>query len=95
MKAIILASLILSLILVSGISQCSNPSTVQSNITEKECLGASDCVPASCCHATSCVAKSNAPDCSDTMCTMDCKPNTLDCGGSCTCNEGKCGAILA
>ena len=37
------------------------------------------CVPASCCHATSCVLESETPDCSGRLCTMDCRPGTLDC----------------
>lgn len=55
-----------------------------------ECQTASDCVQASCCHATACVPKDQAPTCDGVMCTMECQPGTLDCGGSCGCVEGKC-----
>ena len=53
---------------------------------------ASSCVKATCCHATSCIAAEKAPNCSNTMCTQECEPNTLDCGGSCSCEQGKCTA---
>jgi putative hemolysin len=54
-----------------------------------------DCVPDSCCHATSCTTKNNAPNCSQTMCTMECRSGTLDCGyGSCECTNNKCEAVL-
>lgn len=55
-----------------------------------ECSTAADCVPDDCCHATGCTGKSNAPSCDGVMCTMDCQPGTLDCGGGCGCVEGKC-----
>ena len=53
-----------------------------------------ECVPASCCHATECVLKSEAPSCDEISCTMNCEPNTLDCGyGSCEFVNEKCGVI--
>ncbi|MCC6875876.1 MAG: hypothetical protein IT378_16330 [Sandaracinaceae bacterium] len=54
------------------------------------CRTDGDCAPASCCHATECVLASQRPDCSEAMCTMDCRPRTLDCGGACLCQEGRC-----
>jgi len=60
-----------------------------------ECSADGDCVAESCCHASSCVAKENAPICSGIKCTMDCRPGSLDCGGSCLCENGKCVAKLA
>lgn len=60
-------------------------------IIPAECYSDADCVPAQCCHPTSCVPKDQAPDCSDMFCTMECAPNTLDCGqGECICKNGKC-----
>jgi hypothetical protein len=59
-----------------------------------ECVVDADCVPASCCHATSCVPAAQKPDCSDAMCTMQCEPNTLDCGGGCACEAGSCKAVF-
>jgi hypothetical protein len=56
------------------------------------CKTDSDCVPASCCHPTQCVAKGSAPSCADTMCTKECRGGTLDCGGSCLCQNGTCAA---
>lgn len=58
------------------------------------CESDEDCVPASCCHSTGCVPKSKAPTCDGVMCTMECQPNTLDCGGSCSCIDGECVANL-
>lgn len=61
---------------------------------EGECAVDADCVPASCCHPASCVPAAQKPDCTDVMCTMHCAPNTLDCGGRCTCEAGSCKAIF-
>jgi hypothetical protein len=55
----------------------------------------SDCVPAACCHPDSCVLKSQEPDCSEAICTQECKIGTLDCNqGNCECVNSKCEAIL-
>ncbi|MCK4997439.1 hypothetical protein KAS08_03970 [Candidatus Pacearchaeota archaeon] len=49
------------------------------------------CIPATCCHATTCVNENLAPDCSEIMCTMECVPETMDCGqGSCKWENGNC-----
>lgn len=58
------------------------------------CSTDADCVPATCCHATACVAVADAPDCAAVMCTMNCEPNTMDCGGGCVCQSGACSAKL-
>ena len=58
------------------------------------CKTDADCVPSGCCHPAACGAKASAPDCSAVMCTQECRPATLDCGGSCLCVEGKCAARL-
>ena len=50
-------------------------------------------VPASCCHSQLCVPTGLEPNCSGVFCSMQCEPNTLDCGGSCACQKGKCAAI--
>jgi hypothetical protein len=60
-----------------------------------QCATNDDCVRATCCHANACVPRGQAPHCSDVMCTMDCRPNTLDCGGRCACEGGLCVAHLA
>jgi len=53
------------------------------------------CVPASCCHPTECVLESEAPNCTNMICTTECKPGTLDCGqGHCEFVDGKCEAII-
>lgn len=56
------------------------------------CRTAADCVPATCCHATACVPRNAGPDCDDVMCTRECRPGTIDCGGGCECREGRCAA---
>lgn len=57
----------------------------------KECSVNEDCVPEICCHATSCVAKEKQPNCEGIACTLNCEPETLDCGqGSCECVDNKC-----
>ncbi|HVJ14589.1 MAG TPA: hypothetical protein VM686_04080 [Polyangiaceae bacterium] len=58
------------------------------------CKTDADCVPAQCCHATSCTLKSQAPSCADKMCTKECRGGTMDCGGGCFCQQGKCNAKL-
>lgn len=56
--------------------------------------GFEKCVKASCCHASSCVLESNAPACSNIMCTMECALNTMDCGrGTCGFVKGNCEVI--
>jgi hypothetical protein len=59
------------------------------------CTTDADCVPAECCHAKTCTSKDNAPDCSDMMCTLDCRAGTMDCGwGKCICKDGQCAAEI-
>jgi putative hemolysin len=66
-----------------------------SSLGKIECFKDSDCVASTCCHATSCVARAVAPNCSSRYCTLDCKPNTLDCGqASCLCVNNKCSTSL-
>ncbi len=51
-------------------------------------------VKASCCHPTGCVWESEAPDCSLSLCTMSCKPVTMDCGqGHCEVVGGECEVV--
>jgi len=50
-----------------------------------------DCAPAQCCHPTSCINKDYKPDCSGIVCTMECAPDTMDCGqGKCVCVDNAC-----
>jgi hypothetical protein len=58
------------------------------------CSRDEDCVAASCCHPSACVPRASAPDCKDVLCTMECRPETLDCGGRCLCQNGQCAAVL-
>lgn len=59
-----------------------------------DCAVDADCVPASCCHPNSCVPVAAQPDCAAVSCTADCQPDTMDCGGRCSCEAGSCKAIL-
>lgn len=62
---------------------------------EKECSVDTDCVKAVCCHASDAVNVENAPDCSGILCTMDCMPETTDCGqGEIKCLKGVCEVVL-
>ncbi|MCS6856566.1 MAG: hypothetical protein NZM37_02530 [Sandaracinaceae bacterium] len=62
---------------------------------EDGCEADSDCVPASCCHASRCVGRAKAPRCEQpVLCTMECRPGTIDCGGGCVCRNGRCTARI-
>ena len=59
------------------------------------CSTDSDCHPAACCHSSLCVPTAEAPKCKGIVCTTDCAPFSLDCGGKCVCNEQhQCAAVL-
>ncbi|KYF94103.1 hypothetical protein BE20_07480 [Sorangium cellulosum] len=59
------------------------------------CQSDADCVPVCGCHPAACVAKATAPACEGgMMCTQECRPGTMDCGGGCLCHEGRCAARL-
>ena len=60
----------------------------------QECVTDADCVPAACCHASSCVPADQAPECAGIFCSAECQSGTIDCGGGCFCNNGKCDAHL-
>lgn len=68
-----------------------NCKIVRKEAPQAECSTDADCVPEQCCHATTCIPASQKKVC-NVMCTMECQPGTLDCGGSCTCESGKCTA---
>ena len=60
-----------------------------------ECQTDVDCVPATCCHPTECAPVAQKPDCSEILCTEECKQGTLDCNqGNCACINNKCAANL-
>jgi len=62
---------------------------------EKQCQVDTDCVQAQCCHATDAVAKQYAPNCTGSLCTLDCAPKTLDCSqGSIKCIDNQCIVVL-
>ncbi len=59
--------------------------------SEKKCTQDTDCVPATCCHAADSVNKEHGPNCVGQLCTLDCEPNTIDCGqGKIKCVENQC-----
>lgn len=63
-------------------------------VGEDPCKTDADCVPATCCHPNACVSADKKPDCKDATCTLNCQGDTMDCGGGCLCQEGKCAAKL-
>lgn len=62
-------------------------------IPAAECQTDDDCVPEQCCHATTCIPNEKKGVC-NLMCTQECRGGTLDCGGYCSCENGKCIAQL-
>jgi hypothetical protein len=63
--------------------------------SEKQCSVDTDCVQASCCHASDAVNKEFSPDCRTTLCSLECKPGTLDCGqGQVKCVNNECKAVI-
>ena len=87
-KKPIIILLITTLLILIG---CNNQEIPQ----ELKCNSDSDCVPASCCHPSSCVNINFKPDCTGIRCTMECAPETMDCGqGSCVCKNNKCEAVI-
>jgi len=79
---------ILSLAIVVLFLGCTS---FERNLCEKD----SDCIASKCCHSTGCTIKDKAPDCSDVACTLECKPETLDCGqAECKCIGGTCQTVL-
>jgi hypothetical protein len=73
---------------------CTQVKVENNQPSPSECTTDNDCVPADCCHADSCVLRKDQPDCTGVMCTMNCQPQTMDCGGYCACINGKCVAEL-
>lgn len=87
-KELVIGLLTVFLLLVS----CSEVPAV---LPEKQCSRDVDCVPAQCCHSSDAVNKNYAPTCGGFFCTLECAPNTLDCGqGEIKCREGKCIVVI-
>ncbi len=64
-------------------------------LLDKYCEQDTDCVAATCCHATDALARSYGPACTAVLCSMDCQPDTLDCGqGAVKCINNQCTAVL-
>ncbi|HLC90478.1 MAG TPA: hypothetical protein VJI15_01805 [Candidatus Nanoarchaeia archaeon] len=90
MKWIIL--LLVVLLMATVLSSCSFEQKIP---LEKQCAIDKDCVPAGCCHAKDALNTDFAPDCEGAICTLNCEPNTLDCGqGEIRCVEGECQALI-
>ncbi len=82
--------LLLTMLMV--VVACTSTKVIPEN---KLCSTNTDCIPATCCHPNDTVNKQFTPDCSSTMCTMECAPNTLDCDqGEVKCVEGECKAVM-
>lgn len=87
-KRYLIGLLMISLISLIFVISCTQTKTIPEN---KACSVDTDCVPANCCHPNDTINLKFAPDCSSTMCTMECVPNTLDCGqGEVKCVNGEC-----
>ncbi len=56
------------------------------------CVSDIDCAPTTCCDGTACMAKDHSPDCRATDCSPICGFGTAECGVTCFCKEGQCGA---
>ena len=55
------------------------------------CESSADCVSATCCHPDACINEDYQPDCKGILCTLECRPNTMDCGqGRCVCIDNTC-----
>ena len=65
--------------------------TAELVMSQDGCKSDADCVPAACCHAAACMSVDKAKPC-NMMCTQICEPGTLDCGGACLCQQGRCAA---
>ncbi len=66
----------------------------ENQITQDSCNEDKECIPDACCHASGCISEKYAPDCSRKYCTMNCAPDTLDCGQKkCGCVNKKCKVI--
>jgi hypothetical protein len=88
-KYYLIGLLAISLIFVIA---CTQTKTIPEN---KICSVDTDCIPAGCCHSNDTVNLKFAPDCSSIMCTMECVPNTLDCGqGEVKCVERECKVMM-
>lgn len=63
---------------------------------EKQCSVDADCVPDACCHATDAVNSEYGPSCESVFCTLECRPETLDCGqGKVECVKKECKAVFS
>ena len=91
MRGVLLLILVITL-LILGLVYRGKTSKIPE---EKFCLRDEDCVPAQCCHPTDCVNEAYKPRCKGIVCTMECRPGTMDCGqGYCACVENECKAII-
>lgn len=63
-------------------------------MSDVPCSSDADCLATTCCHPDACGAPSDAPNCSATLCTDDCRAGTMDCFGGCLCQEGRCAAKI-
>jgi hypothetical protein len=94
MKKIVIILFLLVFISVGCVDN-NNANSQENILVEKRCTQNEDCVGKECCHATECINKEHKEDCTKTMCTMDCRMNTLDCGlGHCECQNEKCTAVI-
>ncbi|MFH1275762.1 MAG: hypothetical protein ABIH82_01490 [Candidatus Woesearchaeota archaeon] len=94
-SSLFIVMFILMLFLVSCSNSVLDSVSADDVPVEKVCTIDSDCLPKECCHAKGAINKDSAPDCAMAICTMNCEPETLDCGqGEVKCVEGSCEAII-
>jgi hypothetical protein len=73
------------------VPRASTDKPVERPATAGTCASDADCAPAECCHPKTCVLAAQKTDCSQTMCTRECRGGTFDYGGGgCLCRDGQC-----
>jgi hypothetical protein len=98
MNKLIFIVFLIILLVLAGCNETENKSLIDNNNqidNTLTCRTDSDCVPQGCCHSKSCVNKEYKSNCFDVLCSMNCEPNSLDCGqGSCQCINNQCEAVF-
>lgn len=72
----------------------SDASSAANGAMGTECVRDQDCVPAECCHPRTCVPAAQRTAVCNMMCTEECRGGTMDCGGGCLCQQGRCAAHI-
>jgi len=95
MRMVLILVFLVALVASVLITLTSTHKKAQEIPEERYCLRDEDCVPAQCCHPTDCVNIAYKPNCKGILCTLECRPGTMDCGqGYCACVDNECKAII-